>query len=92
MSKRDPHPLIKQQAELDGYSERKHGEFDPDHFQAVQQLKFALREPDRRAKALQDVENAIAAPDGASLRSKSELLRLHRALKLTDVNMRKANR
>jgi hypothetical protein len=92
MTKRDLHYLIRQQAELDGYSPAKHGDLNHDQFTAVQQVKFALNGPEARAKSLHDLDNAIGAEDGSSLRAKSDLVRLRQDLSRTHQTLLKAGR
>jgi hypothetical protein len=92
MSKRDPHYLLMRQAELDGWSPAKHGDFNHDEFTAVQQAKFALNGPEARAKSLHDLDNAIGAEDGSSLRAKSDLVRLRQDLSRCHQALLKAGR
>jgi hypothetical protein len=72
----DLHPLIKKQAELDGFSEAKHGPLQLDRMIATQKLKALFHDPKGRAQALQDLDDRIAEQDGSSLRAKSDLVRL----------------
>jgi hypothetical protein len=81
MSKDDPHPIIKWAAEHnDGYNEQAHGEFDHDHFAAYQAYKSILHKPAERMQALNDLDAAIGANDGTSMRAKAQLFDLRKKL------------
>jgi hypothetical protein len=81
MSNKDPHPLLKQAAEKnDGYDEAAHGPFDHDGFTRYQIYKSILHPPANRMQALNELDSAIAANDGTSLRAKSQLVDLRRKL------------
>jgi hypothetical protein len=80
MSTKDPHPLLKQIAEQNGYDETAHGEFNHDQFAAQQAVKSILTKPVDRMTALNDLDTVIAANDGTSLRAKSQVFDLRRKL------------
>jgi len=79
MSKDDPHPVIKWAAERDGYDEKTQ-EFDHDQFVAYQSYKSILHPPATRMQALNDLDAAIGANDGTSLRAKAQLFDLRKKL------------
>jgi hypothetical protein len=85
----DPHPSIKHQALLDGWGE--HDDIHPEAFTVFQQFKALLHSPDSRMQALNQLDNAIGQ-DGATLRSKSQLVSLRRRLSQTHEQMLKAGR
>jgi len=77
----DSHPAIKHWAELQGWPEN--SEIDKDHFAGVQQLRMVVSSPESRMKALHDIDAALTANDGTTLRAKSDLLRLRREMSKT---------
>jgi hypothetical protein len=77
----DPHPLIKRVHEADGNPRDAH--IDPEQFRTHQSAKFALITPRKRVYHLSELENAMAAQDGTTLKSKAQLLQLHRELRRT---------
>jgi hypothetical protein len=89
MSK-DSHPAIKQWAEQQGWSQD--AEVDRDSFTGAQQYRMCLSSPASRMKALHDIDAAISAEDGQTLRSKSQLLELRRSLSVTHEGLLKAGR
>jgi hypothetical protein len=90
MSKRDVHYLIKEQAELDGWN--KSADINTEAFTVYQQYKMVLNRPEARVKALRDIDAAIGADDGSSLRSKADLFELRRQLKKSHEALLKAGR
>jgi hypothetical protein len=87
---RDPHPAIKHQAQLDGWSQ--HGDFDRDAFTAYHNFSMVLHGPENRIRALNQIDQQISADDGSSLRQKSDLVRLRRELSKTHEALLKAGR
>jgi hypothetical protein len=86
----DEHPAIRNVADSDGVAPGAH--IDHEGFCAYQQAKFIISPPAARAQAIRDIETAIGLDDGTSLRSKSQLLDLHKKLSFTHRAMRKAGR
>ena len=87
---RDPHKLIKQQAEFDGWPE---GEYvHPEAFQIFQQTKSVLQSPQERVAALQRLDEIIGTEDGSSLKSRAEIFNLRRKLAQTHSELLKNGR
>jgi hypothetical protein len=87
---RDLHPALKYQAELDGWSQG--ADIDRDAFTVVQQFKMAMHQPEQRRQALAQIDQALSAEDGQTLRSKSQLFDLRRKLSQTHEALLKAGR
>jgi hypothetical protein len=90
MSKNDMHPALKHQANLDGWTDTEN--IDHSNFVNYQAFKALLHSPETRMQALNDLDRAIAAEDGTSIRSKAQLLEVRRRIAHTDAAMRKAGR
>ena len=88
MSK-DPHPSIKHQALLDGWSQN--ADIDPDHFATYQQFKMVLHDPTSRMNALNQIDEQIGN-ENTTLRQRSQLLDLRRRLSVTHEQLLKARR
>jgi hypothetical protein len=90
MSNNDEHPAIRNVADSDGVVPGAH--IDHAGFCTYQALKFVVTPPAERAKALRDIEQVVGLDDGTSLRSKSQLVDLHKKLSVTHRAMIKAGR
>jgi hypothetical protein len=75
----DPHPIIKRIHEGDGNSP---DHIDPEQFRTQQSAKFILHTPRERIQFLEQLSAAIGE-DGTSLKSRAELLDLHREMSRT---------
>ena len=64
------HPKLNEQKAMDGFDE----DVDPETFTDLQRVKFLLSHPADRVAGLQNIDSLISADDGASLRSKSQLV------------------
>jgi hypothetical protein len=84
------HPAIKHWARRQGWSQ--HDEPDFDTFSVTQQYRMALSTPEDRMQALNDIDAALAAEDGTTLRAKSDLMRLRQEMSRTHEALLKAGR
>jgi hypothetical protein len=86
----DPHYLIKEQAELDGWG--KDATIDPEAFIRLQCWKACYAPVENRVAAIRAVDQAIGQDDGSSLRAKSQLFELRRSLSQLHEGLLKAKR
>jgi hypothetical protein len=75
---------------MDGNNPNEH--IDPEKFRLMQSAKLVLHTPRERANYIQQLDEAIGADDGTSLKSKAELVQLRQDMARTDAQLRALKR